>query len=74
MFDTTIWIAYLNGAVDPRTDLLYQYVDTGQQVLTCPIIIQEVAFYALHFDVSVCHDDHDFDLIASQTGLKIFQV
>jgi predicted nucleic acid-binding protein len=130
LFDTTVWIAYLNGVVNPHTDLLYQYVDAGQQVLTCPIIIQEVrqgirddgsyrkvrqsmlgftcldlpsldaalgaadlyrnlrkkgitirkandcliAFYALHFDVALCHDDRYFDLIASQTSLKIFQV
>ncbi len=129
LFDTTVWIAYLNGVINARTDLLYQYVDTGQQVLTCPIVIQEVlqgirddgsyrkvkqsllgftcltlppldtalgaadlyrdlrkkgitirkandcliAFYALHFDVVLCHDDRDFDLIASQTPLKSFQ-
>lgn len=129
LFDTTVWIAYLNGVIDPRTNLLYRYVDTSQQVLTCPIIVQEVlqgirddgsyrkvkqsmlsftcltlppldtalgaadlyrdlrkkgiairqandcliAFYALHFDVALCHDDHDFDLIASQMRLQIFQ-
>ena len=130
LFDTTVWIAYLNGVIDSRTDLLYQYVNTDQQVLTCPVIIQEVlqgirddgsyrkvrqsmlsftcltlppldaalgaadlyrnlrkkgitirkandcviAFYALHFDVALCHQDRDFDLIASQTSVKIFQV
>jgi predicted nucleic acid-binding protein len=42
LFDTTVWIAYLNGVIDSRTDLLYQYVNTDQQVLTCPVIIQEV--------------------------------
>lgn len=42
LFDTTIWIAYLNGVINAQTDLLYQYVDTDQQVLTCPVVIQEV--------------------------------
>jgi len=43
LFDTTVWIAYLNGEFNPRTDLLSQYVDTDQQVLTCPVIIQRSA-------------------------------
>jgi len=33
-----------------------------------------IAFYALHFDVALCHQDRDFDLIAGQTSLRIFQV
>ena len=32
-----------------------------------------IAFYALHFNVALCHLDRDFDTIAGQTGLKVFQ-
>lgn len=32
-----------------------------------------IAFYAMSFDLEVVHNDSDFDLISSHTGLKIWQ-
>jgi predicted nucleic acid-binding protein len=33
-----------------------------------------IAHYALHFDMELCHNDADFDLIAAHTNLKIWQL
>jgi predicted nucleic acid-binding protein len=30
-----------------------------------------IASYALHFDIEICHNDSDFDLIAQNSSLKI---
>jgi predicted nucleic acid-binding protein len=30
-----------------------------------------IASYAIHFNVEICHNDSDFDLIAQNTSLKI---
>ena len=30
-----------------------------------------IAVYALHFDLEICHNDSDFDLIAQNSSLKI---
>ena len=30
-----------------------------------------IAIYALHFEIEICHDDADFDLIAQNSSLKI---
>lgn len=30
-----------------------------------------IASYALHFDLEICHNDSDFDLIAQNSSLKI---
>ncbi|MPR36096.1 PIN domain-containing protein [Cytophagaceae bacterium SJW1-29] len=32
-----------------------------------------IAAFALHFNIELCHNDRDFDLIASHTGLKIWK-
>lgn len=32
-----------------------------------------IAAFALHFDVELCHNDRDFDLIAAQRPLKIWK-
>lgn len=32
-----------------------------------------IAAFALHFEVELCHNDRDFDLIASHTSLKIWK-
>lgn len=32
-----------------------------------------IAAYAIHFEVELCHNDSDFDLIAAHTSLKIWQ-
>ncbi len=32
-----------------------------------------IAVYALHFDIDLCHNDSDFDLIAAHSELKIWQ-
>lgn len=32
-----------------------------------------IAAFALHFEVELCHNDRDFDLIAAHTSLKIWK-
>ncbi|TAG59706.1 MAG: hypothetical protein EAZ26_14390 [Runella slithyformis] len=32
-----------------------------------------IAYYALHFNIELCHNDVDFDLIAAHNNLKIWQ-
>lgn len=32
-----------------------------------------IASYAIHFNVEICHNDSDFDLIAQNSSLKIMQ-
>lgn len=32
-----------------------------------------IAAFALHFEVELCHNDRDFDLIATHTSLKIWK-
>lgn len=32
-----------------------------------------IAAYAIHFDIALCHNDSDFDLIATHTALKIWK-
>ena len=32
-----------------------------------------IAAYALHFDVELCHNDSDFDLIAVHTAMKVWK-
>ena len=32
-----------------------------------------IAYYAIHFDIELCHNDSDFDLIASESSLKIWK-
>jgi predicted nucleic acid-binding protein len=32
-----------------------------------------IAAYAIHFDVELCHNDSDFDLIATHTELKVWR-
>lgn len=33
---------FLNGIVDPQTDLLARYIANGYAVMTCPVVVQEV--------------------------------
>ena len=33
-----------------------------------------IASYALHFDIEICHNDSDFDLIAQNSSLKITSI
>lgn len=118
LFDTTIWIDFLNGNETNNTKLLENYIQNDFQVFVCPVIIQEVlqgirkdndfenikssllhfncltikpieaaigaanlfrnlrkqgitirksndcliAFYAIHFNVPLVHNDSDFHL------------
>ena len=32
-----------------------------------------IAYYAIHFDIKLCHNDSDFDLIAKNSSLKIWK-
>ncbi len=42
IFDTTVWIEYLNGHLTPGRALLYDYLDHDKPVLLTPTIVQEV--------------------------------
>jgi predicted nucleic acid-binding protein len=128
LFDSSVWINYLKGKIDEKTDLLDSYFSNGIQCFVCPPIVQEVlqgiknpsdyfqtketlfqmtflqldsyfvaesatmiyrklrengvtinkpndcivAFYAIHFDIKLAHNDKDFDKIAKHTSLKVF--
>ena len=127
LFDTSVWIDYLNARPTPKAQKLEAYFKNNFRVFTTPTIIQEVlqgiseqkrfdkvqqilinqnvllmksveagikaaqlysslrqkgvtirkpndcliAVYALNFDVEICHNDADFDLIAQNSSLKI---
>lgn len=128
IFDTTIWIDFLNDQLTDCVLLLREYITFNRIVFFTPVILQEVlqgikedklfkkvhdrfswfplldinvrdaaigaavlyrklkkkgitirksndcliAFYAIHFDVPIVHNDRDFTLIAQYTPLKIF--
>ena len=130
LFDTSIWIDYLNARPTPKASKLESYFKNNYRVFITPTIIQEVlqgisdqkrfdkvqqilinqnvllmksvdaaikaaqlysflrqkgvtirkpndcliASYALHFDVEICHNDSDFDLIAQNSSLKITSI
>jgi predicted nucleic acid-binding protein len=42
IFDSTIWIDYLNGTITKETDLLYNYLENDHKIYVCPVIVQEV--------------------------------
>ena len=42
IFDTTVWIDYLNGAITEETDFLHSYLNKNYKLYLCPIILQEV--------------------------------
>ncbi|HVD98195.1 MAG TPA: PIN domain nuclease [Cytophagaceae bacterium] len=42
IFDSTIWIDYLNGTITKETDLLYNYLENDYKIYVCPVIVQEV--------------------------------
>ncbi len=127
LFDTSVWIDYLNARPTPNANKLEAYFKNNFRVFITPTIIQEVlqgisdqkrfdkvqqilinqnvllmksvdaaikaaqlysslrqkgitirkpndcliATYALNFDIEICHNDSDFDLIAQNSSLKI---
>ncbi len=42
LFDTTVWVDYLNGVITPQTELLHQYIEHNEPVLVNPTVVQEV--------------------------------
>jgi len=130
LFDTSVWIDYLNARPTPHAQKLEAYFKNNFRVFITPTIIQEVlqgisdqkrfdkvqqmlinqnvllmksveaaikaaqlysslrqkgvtirkpndcliASYALHFDIEICHNDSDFDLIAQNSSLKIITI
>ena len=42
LFDTSVWIDFLNGIRSKNTDLLDQYIKEDLPVMLCPTIIQEI--------------------------------
>ncbi|SRR5690554_3650049 len=42
LVDTSVWIDYLKGEIDHRTDYLYNHLSHDFPVLICPIILQEL--------------------------------
>lgn len=130
LFDTSVWIDYLNARPTKHAQKLEGYFKNNYRVFITPTIIQEVlqgisdqkrfdkieqiiinqnillmnpvdaaveaahlysflrqkgvtirkpndcliASYALHFDIEICHNDSDFDLIAQNSSLKITSI
>ncbi|WP_229201466.1 type II toxin-antitoxin system VapC family toxin [Arcicella aurantiaca] len=129
LFDTSVWIDYLNKKQTSKVVILENFFAIRARVFITPTIIQEVlqgisdqkrfevasrlllaqqlltlnsvevaveaanlyrslrkkgvtirkpndcliASYAIHFNVEICHNDSDFDLIAQNSSLKITQ-
>lgn len=129
LFDTSVWIDYLNKKQTSKVERLENLFAMRARVFITPTIIQEVlqgifdqkrfevtsklllaqqlltvnpvevaveaanlyrslrkkgvtirkpndcliASYAIHFDVKICHNDSDFDLISQNSSLKITQ-
>ncbi len=127
LFDTSVWIDYLNARPTKHAQKLESFFKNNYRVFITPTIIQEVlqgisnqkrfdkvqqilinqnvllmksvdaaikaaelysslrqkgvtirkpndcliAIYALHFEIEICHNDADFDLIAQNSSLKI---
>lgn len=42
LVDTSVWIEYLKGTIDSRTNFLNFQIANGYPILTCPVIIQEL--------------------------------
>lgn len=42
LFDTSVWIDFLNRKSTPEADLLGQYIETDTEVLLTPTILQEI--------------------------------
>lgn len=42
LVDTSVWIDYLKGKIDQRTEFLYSHLSHDYPVLICPIILQEM--------------------------------
>lgn len=42
LFDTSVWVNFLNGKSTPGADLLEQYIHADEQVLLTPTILQEI--------------------------------
>jgi predicted nucleic acid-binding protein len=42
IFDTSVWIDYLNGVKNSQANLLNEYIENDQPLLICPVIIQEI--------------------------------
>jgi len=42
LFDTSVWIDFLNNKNTPEANLLVQYIEEDKQVLLVPIIVQEI--------------------------------
>lgn len=42
LVDTSVWIDYLKGKIDKRTDFLNNHISNDRPILICPIILQEI--------------------------------
>ena len=42
LFDTSVWIEFLQNKSNPSSDLLTSYIEGNDQVLLTPTILQEV--------------------------------
>lgn len=42
LFDTSVWIDYLQGRNNTKTELLNEYLLNTSYLRTCPVIIQEI--------------------------------
>ena len=126
IFDTSVWINFLNGKNTKTSRLLLEYINSDEKIFLTPLILLEIlqgirddkqysevkdsllgfdtlildpievatktselfrklkkkgvsvkktndciiAFYAIHFDLTLVHSDKDFEKIAKHTNLK----
>jgi predicted nucleic acid-binding protein len=126
IFDTSIWIHYLNGTPSPGKTLLERYMDVDAPIVLMPTIIQEIlqgirddsqyervkenlqayivlsidpiqaaigaaqlyrelrkkgitirkandcliGYYAIHYNLTIIHNDSDFDLMGEHSVVQ----
>lgn len=42
IFDTSVWISFLNKKTNPHSELLQQYIENDDQIYLTPTILQEI--------------------------------
>jgi len=42
LVDTSVWIDFFNGKVNPETNFLTALLEEDSEIFTCPLIIQEI--------------------------------
>ncbi len=42
LVDTSVWVDYIKGVIDDRTDFLNNYISNNRPLLLCPVVLQEI--------------------------------